>query len=360
MKRKAEVQVDIEQVKGEIRRYMVAISSALEERENEKATKAFINFGAFLQDQYPNLLLDDLRKQIEKLMEEECSKLKMPPLDFIAYFVNAREHIYVDVATDEGSTPQQRQPRLFKMDAANKGVNVFSCLLGTGRWEKELEAFKGQKLDESILKNTEKWMFEADYQVSKNLSEAVRKNLLALHFVSDLYENLHKTIASLTRQIEEEVQKNRNLYESYFKGDGQDINIVALVKALKEGPQSDKHSTEIKMAAASYDALQALEATLDDAGDANPTPQDKLRRFQDHLNQEEIKSALDTNPDDGVTQFLKIVLYILKCAATFTAYHWVTDGESLRSTQQQSLKEALSTLKKADEKGVIDEPKNII
>lgn len=125
MKRKAEVQVDIEQVKGEIRRYMVEISSALEALDNEKATQAFIDFGALLQDQYPNLLLDDLRKQIGKLMVEECSKLKIPPLDFIAYFVNAREHIYEDVVTDEDSTPQQRQPRLLKMDAANKGINVF-------------------------------------------------------------------------------------------------------------------------------------------------------------------------------------------------------------------------------------------
>ncbi|WP_412756883.1 hypothetical protein [Legionella bozemanae] len=95
MKRGSEVQMDIiEQVKGEIKRHVTEISSALEERDNEKATKALIDFGAFLQDQYPSLLLDDLRKQISKLMGEELFDQKMPPLDFIEYFVSARQEIY--------------------------------------------------------------------------------------------------------------------------------------------------------------------------------------------------------------------------------------------------------------------------
>ncbi len=242
------------------------------------------------------------------------------------------------------------------MDAATKGVNILSVLLGGERWEEGLQAVKDE-FDESKLPSVKKWILEAPYQVSANLSEAARQKRLALSFVSEIRENLEKTIKSLTQQINEEVQKNRDLYKLYFKGDSQEIDIDALVKHLKENP-SDAHSTEIKMAAASYDALRALTATLDDAGKGNPTPQDKLRRFQEHLNQEEIRNALDTNPDDGVTQFLKTVLYILKCAVTFTAYHWVTEGESLRSTQQQSLKEALTTLKKADEEGVIDPPSN--
>lgn len=357
MKRGSEVQMDIiEQVKGEIRRHVTEISSALEERDNEKATKALIDFGAFLQDQYPSLLLDDLRKQISKLMGEELFDQKMPPLDFIEYFVSARQEIYEAVVSDDVSSPKERQPRLFKMDAATKGVNILSVLLGGERWEEGLQAVKDE-FDESKLPSVKKWILEAPYQVSANLSEAAQRKSLALSFVSEIRENLEKTIKSLTQQINEEVQKNRDLYKSYFKGDSQEIDIDALVKHLK-GNLSDAHSTEIKMAAASYDALRALTATLDDAGKGNPTPQDKLRRFQEHLNQEEIRNALDTNPDDGVTQFLKTVLYILKCAVTFTAYHWVTEGESLRSTQQQSLKEALTTLKKADEEGVIDPPSN--
>ncbi|WP_131778014.1 hypothetical protein [Legionella bozemanae] len=359
MKRGSEVQMDIiervKEVKDEIRRHVSEISSALEERDNEKATKAFINFGAFLQDRYPGLLLDDLRKKIDELMEDEFFKSKMPPLDFIEYFVAARQEVYEAVLEDD-APPEVQANHISKMDAATKGVNILSVLLGGERWEKGLHAVK-DKFDESKLPLVKKWISEAPYQVSENLSEAARQKRLALSFVSEIRDNLEKTMKSLTQQINEEVQKNRDLYQSYFKGDSQEIDIDALVKHLKENP-SDAHSTEIKMAAASYDALRALTVTLDDAGKGNPTPQDKLRRFQDHLNQEEIRNALDTNPDDGVTQFLKTVLYILKCAVTFTAYHWVTEGESLRSTQQQSLKEALTTLKKADEEGVIDQPKN--
>ncbi|KTD71247.1 hypothetical protein [Legionella tucsonensis] len=351
MKRRAEVQMDIELVKAEIRRHMDEISSALELRDNEKVTKAFINFGAFLQDQYPDLLLDDLRKQIGTLMEKEFFKKKMPPLDFIEYFINGRQEVYETVIEDQ-CLPQVKANRISKMDAANKGVNIFSHLLGGKRWEEGLEALKDKEFDESMFRSTKKWISEAPYQVSENLSEAARRKNLALSFVSEIYENLEKTINSLTQQIIEEVQKNRDLY-----GDDQEIDIGALVKNIKEN-SSEAYSTEIKMAAASYDALKALTATLDDAGKGNPTPQDKLRRFQEHLNDESIRSALDTNPDDNVTQFLKKVLYILKCAVTLTAYHWVTEGESLRSTQQQSLKEALTTLKKADEEGVIDSPKN--
>lgn len=357
MKRGSEVQMDIiKRVKDEIRRHMAEISSALETLDNETATKALINFGAFLQDQYPELLLDDLRKQIGKLMGKEFFEKEMPPLDFIEYFINGRQEVYESVLEDDVSR-KVKENRIAKMDAANKGVNIFSLLLGGERWEKGLDALPGNKLDEPTLHSAKKWILEAPYQVSKNVSEAARRKSLALSFVSEIYKNLEKTIKSLTQQINEEVQKNRDLYKSYFKGDGQEIDIDALVKDLKKNP-SDAHSTEIKMAAASYRALQKLTATLNDAGKGNPTPQDKLRRFEDHLSKESIRSALDTNPDDDVTQFFKTVLYVLKCAVTFTAYHWVTEGESLRSTQQQSLKEALTTLKKAGEEGVIDPPTN--
>ncbi|KTD44326.1 hypothetical protein [Legionella parisiensis] len=357
MKRKAEVRMDIEQIKGEIRHRMTEISSLLKEGNNKDATQAFINFGAFLQDQYPDLLLDDLRKKMEGLMGQEFFENEMPPLGFIQYYINGRQEVYEDILEEE-VTNELKANRISKMDAAIKGVNIFSHLLGGMRWEEGLKASeKEHPFDESILEEAKQWLVDAPYQVSKNVSEAARQKRLALHFVSEIRDNLEITIKSLSKQILEEVDKNPDLYNSIFKEGDRENNIDSLVKHLKENP-SDAHSTEIKMAAASYDALKALTHTLDDAGKGNPRPQDKLRRFEDHLNNESVRSALDTNPDDDVTQFFKTVLYILKCAVTLTAYHWVTEGESLRSTQQQSLKDALTTLKKADEEGVIDPPTN--
>ena len=345
---KPEPRVREESIKEGVKVYMHRICNALNTDDHEEATQAIISFGAFLQDKYPGLGLDDLRKQAGRLIKTEFNDLDMPNLDFIKYFFDARIRTYQAIV-ELDDTPDQN--RLYKMDAANKGVNIFSQLLGDDRWENALKISADQELDESYVIVTQKFILESPYKLSENVSKVAQQKLIADNLVTEIRVNMNETMNGLTQQIKAEVQKNPDLYQGY--SDGEELDIPKLVTHLNESPESGTYSPEIKMAAASYDALQTLNNTVNEAG----TSQQRLGRFQAHLKNDSIKSVLDSNPDDGVTRFLKIASYIIKCAVTLTAYHWITEGKSLRSIQQESLKEALQSLKKAEDNNVIEPPK---
>lgn len=333
-------------LKKQVSIYMQKISTALTNNKNGEATQLFIDFGALLQDQYLGLALDDLRKELKKLIGEQYATRTVPKLDFIEYFMTAHQEIYEAVVTD-AHAPEYVY-NVYKMDAAKKGINIYSLLLGDDRWEDALLKVANQTLNEDMLEETKPWLSQGSYSAGKNISKIILQARIPHSFVAELRVNLQRTQISLERQIQKEAKKNP-LYQSHFKNKTV-VNIDKLVEAITNNTQADTPPSKLSVAIASFNALKELTKALDEAGSA----QEKLGRFKNRLHQKEIKTALETNSDDKVTQFLKTVTYLLKCIATFSAYHWMTEESPLRSPQQQSLKKALVTLKKAEEKGVIE------
>ncbi|EHL32149.1 hypothetical protein [Legionella drancourtii] len=335
MVRKSTVQEN--NVKENVVNYIDLISQAL--KDQVAVTQAFIDFGAFLQEQYPGMGLDDLRKKIMKLAIK-IDEQEIPDLRLVAILSEGRIRAYEKIVS---AVPVDKNA-IYKMDALTKGINLFSVVLGEEQFQEALEPLADNVEDEEIQKS-QKSIMAATYEISPIVNESERKDMIAKNTVAELRSITQRTLEQLIQQITDQALKKPELYQRYFSERALCVNV--LINAIKKNPES----TELKVTISSYDALQSLDETMNLAG----TAPERLERFRDKLNEESIKSTLNSNPDSHITKFLKVVDYIFKSIITLSIDHWIKQAP-LKSTQQQAFKDALSALKNVEKEEIISVP----
>lgn len=330
-------------IKENVVNYINLISQALNNKEQVAATQLFIDFGAFLQEQYPGMGLDELRQKITKLAIK-IDEQEIPNLHLVASLSEGRIRGYEELV----STDPIDKKAIYKMDALMKGTNLFSVVLGEEPFQEALEEIAGNIKDEEI-QESQKLIMKATYEISPIVTESERKDVIAKNAVTILRGIIQRSLEQLTQQITDEALKKPELHQSYFN-EGQ-LNVDTLVNAINLNPESFLLPTEFKSAVSSYEALQTLDKTMNLAG----TAPERLERFRNKLNEESIKGALNSNPDSHITKFLKVVDYIFKSIVTLSIDHWIKQ-DPLKSTQQQAFKDAFSALKNVEKKEIISAP----
>lgn len=330
-------------VKEKVLNCIRLISQALNTNDQVAATQAFIDFGAVLQEQYPGMGLDDLRKEIKKLSikieEQEPANLHL-----VANLSEGKIRAYEEIV----STEPVDKNAIYKMDALTKGTNLFSVIFGEEQFEQALEMIASNITEAGIQKSQEVIM-HATYKISPIIAESERKDLIAKNTVVELRDITRRTLEQLAQQINDNVLKKPGLYQSYLN-EGQ-LDVDALLNAINKNPESFALSTKLKLAVSSYEALKTLDKTMDLAG----TAPERLERFRHKLNEQPIKDALNSNSDSNVTKFLNVVDYVFKSIATLSISHWIKQ-DPLKSTQQQAFKEAFTALRNVEKEDIIPTP----
>lgn len=330
-------------VKEKVLNCIRLIFQALSTNDQVAATQAFIDFGAVLQEQYPGMGLDDLRKEIKKLSikieEQEPANLHL-----VANLSEGKIRAYEEIV----STEPVDKNAIYKMDALTKGTNLFSVIFGEEQFEQALEIIASNITEAGIQKSQEVIM-HATYKISPIIAESERKDLIAKNAVVELRDITRRTLEQLAQQINDNVLKKPGLYQSYLN-EGQ-LDVDALLNAINKNPESFALSTKLKLAVSSYEALKTLDKTMDLAG----TAPERLERFRHKLNEQPIKDALNSNSDSSVTKFLKVVDYVFKSITTLSISHWIKQ-DPLKSTQQQAFKEAFTALRNVEKEDIISTP----
>lgn len=334
-----------------LKKDVLTIIEALVNDDPVAITQGLMDMGARLKDKFPEKGLDDLRKIVLRSPQlQDLWTVELPNLRWVGILSEAKIRETELIANyKESMSAIAYDQSIHKMDALGKGLNIFSVLLDEKRMERELTRIANEISDEEI-DHALPTISISKYEVSESIIEAQRVTLLASNALITLRVSLKKASEKLNEQITEMAKVHSSLFQSYLKDE--EFQLERWVKDFDGNKEDINASLQLLEAVAAYKAVDTLNKALDEDG----TPKQKLMRVQEKFNEPDLRKALTTNPDDERTALIKLLTYIAKSVLSLSIYHWVDKKESLRSPQQQLMKESLATLKNAEDANILEPP----
>jgi hypothetical protein len=320
--------------------HILSIIAAMNQNPSDQrlVTQALISYGAYLQKNHPDSGLDEIRKIYSK-QELGFDDAPLPDMSDFGALSEARITEYQRVLSSEPPDKQQ----IYKLDALQKGLNLFAVALGEERIDVELSSVADKlDFDLDILPMCDV-IRDIDYEIDPLIAEIERKNILSLNLIYELSTLNEHTMSELKNVISQELDKLREMNPGFWEDENSNIEnfIKDVVENKKQIPP--EHSG-LKDNCLSYAAILELDKSLSESG----KPHEKLSRFHRKLEEPNIQQALSANTDTTTKKFIKTATYIAASIVTFGIYHAIKKGEPLRSKQQCLLRESIKKMKKAD------------
>lgn len=316
------------------------IIDALNREDNLAASQAFLSFGEYLRDEFPNANLEKILKSFKNMQEFKDKDL--PNLALLGANYEALGDIYNRVAL------QEDVKNIVKCDALKKGMVIFAELIGGERIEAGLADLKNK-------------MTESAIQIAADSIERAKPNeQIARALINELKNDQKECRSHLESVIQSEMRQFPQRLTFYQSSGKLDFNRLSLDIAEersefgKWGKNKNLVSNKLVLAAKSYQAISDLDRILQ----KEAKPQHKLQEYKQALESKKINNALRSNPDSKVAAFFKKAAYYVANFLTFGILDLITKGSFLHSHQQNLAKKSLQSLKDAEEKQIIEGPKS--
>jgi hypothetical protein len=315
-----------EDLEKNMERHIREINKSLNNKSHpEKGIEALLHFGSFLQEQFHGVLLDDLRKEISK-NPTQFKEMKLPDVQLIAALSEARIVWYEQVENDDNAY------EICKCDALSKAMNIYAVLMGEERVTEKLLPASDEAIDSMVTK-----ISTAKYKAPPQQYNAAAENTVKKLKISNA-----TCLQHLSDALKVEGNKLPNHVKSPFiSANTGELDIAALSEAVINKPeQFPEASKPLKMAAESYLTIKKLDRELEGSEQSIT----KLQNYRKQFEQLPVQKALNTNPDNAIQTFIKVVNYIF---AKITRSLSNAEVSPLNSPQQALLKKAARELQEA-------------
>jgi hypothetical protein len=311
---------------------MHKIIQAFKQQNLQSAISACQEFGALLNEFYPNKNIEKLQKELKGHGTFEGVS-DIPFIELYRPISEGTIRVGEEISNRLDSTVTTQD--IIFMDELSKGLNCFAGLINEEFVNAEL-----QKEQEKFTSSNEKFEQVREDEIEKT-TVLIRELLLFTEekkvskFVEQLLIDCNTCLSDLEKDIKNELKKSSLLSSSLIKNKDKTINIERLIKDINVDP-----SSKLGKACYSYQAVAQLREILVEKDKAAV----KIGKFQELFNNQKIQDTLKNNKESSTISFLKTVGYILLNIATLGIVHRVTHGMFLFPPAQQLTVKASKTL----------------
>lgn len=306
--------------------YIREINKSLNNKKHpEKSIEAMLRFGSFLQEHFPGVLLDDLRKKTSTY-STQFQDIALPEVQLIGALSEARIVWYEQAERDENAY------EICKCDALAKAMNIYAVLLGEERVTEKLLPVSDESIDATVIK-----ISAAQYKAPPQQYNAAAENTIRKLKVNNItcLQHLSDALKAEAKNLPDTVTK------PFISADTGELDVASFATAVVNNPEASK---QLKITSGSYLAIKTLGTELE----GTEKPIIKLQNYRKHFEQPHVQSALNTNPDNAIQTFIKVINYIF-AKITNKVEQNSSDFEvsPLNSPQQKLLKKTALDLREA-------------
>ncbi|KTD63388.1 hypothetical protein [Legionella shakespearei] len=316
-----------------LERHIREINKSLNNKSHpEKSIEVMLSFGSFLQEQFPGMLLDDLRKEINKISKNstQFQEMKLPEVQLIGALSEARIVWYGQAEIDENTY------EICKCDALAKAMNIYAVLMGEERVTEKLLPVSDEIIDGTITK-----ISAAKYKAPPQQYDAAAENTIRKLKVNNItcLQHLSDALKVEAKKLPDTVTK------PFISANTGELDVASFATAVINKPeQFPEVSKQLRIASESYLTIKTLGMELE----GTEKPIIKLQNYRQQFEQPHVQKTLNTNPDNAIQTFIKVVNYIF-AKITNSVKKNSSDFEilPLNSPQQTLLKKAARELQEA-------------